>query len=145
MSVPSKPESQGFSSTQRAQTRLMVQYPLPDISQIKPGKNTFNTPTTGGENKEVSFAWFRWKRATSLVQGGSFYSTFFRLDLCLFHAYTLEMVQSCTSPSYADYQRIECCHILKDTTFLYDRSNSLKIPASHSSVSCFLNAGSLCV
>jgi hypothetical protein len=71
-------------------------------------------------------AWIRWKRATCLVQAGSPDSTFFTLDLCLFHAYTLEIVDWCTSPSYVHYQRKECCHMLEDTALLINRSDSLK-------------------
>jgi hypothetical protein len=56
MSVPYKPESRDFSKNQPARRSLIVNYPIPDYSKVKPKTNSYNTPTSGSEIKEVSSA-----------------------------------------------------------------------------------------
>jgi hypothetical protein len=84
--------------------------------------------------------WFRRKRETRLLSDGSFDSVCFRIDCYLFHAHTLEMVESCKSLSSVGNERNECCHILEDTALLSNGYESLKFSESQSCLPWFLIA-----
>jgi hypothetical protein len=51
-------------------------------------------------------AWFRCKGGSCLLSGGRPDSICFEMDICLFRAHFLEIVESCTSKSQSliDYQ-----------------------------------------
>jgi hypothetical protein len=55
-SGPWRPESFAYRDSLFPRGRPIVHYPIPDFSKVKPKTNSWNTPKTGGQKKEVSGA-----------------------------------------------------------------------------------------
>jgi hypothetical protein len=52
ISVPSKPESRGFSRNQPNRSSQVLHYPRPDFSEVQAKVTTWRSPNISGENKK---------------------------------------------------------------------------------------------
>jgi hypothetical protein len=102
--------TQGFSSSQLPGRRHILQFHIPDYSVIPPKVDCWRrNGKIVGENNEVSGALscsvVRHKGEIWLVSATRSGSIYFSFDLCIFHAYFSETVESRKSQSTIDYQR----------------------------------------